>query len=133
MTKGVKLNVFLIAIIIVTLLVAGCGGSSNNKDQEPEHVRTEPEELETIELEIDEKMKATVSVSSGSTLAIRRSPGVEGKPEGDIVARVPRGRLLWVVDMHNDSRVKDGYTWWEVEDQGTGLSGWAAAEFLDLE
>lgn len=133
MKKSVKLGLVWVVIIIFALVFSGCGRSSNDAEPEPKDVPAETEEIESIEFEEIEEIKAKVAVSSGSTLAIRESPGTEGKPEGDVIDRVPRGRVLRVIDKHGDSRVIDGYTWWEVEDTDTGLSGWSAADFLEIQ
>ena len=122
-----------VAVILAVFLLAGCGGSSNDAEPELEDVPAESEELEPIQFEEIQDVEARVSVSSGSTLAIRRSPGTEDQPEDDVVDRVPRGRILRVIDKHGDNRVEDGYTWWEVEDTESGSSGWTAAEFLEVE
>ncbi len=73
-----------------------------------------------------------VNVDTGSNLFIRKSPGTKNKPGDDIVGRVPRGRILEVINKHDNTIVVDNYTWWEVKDQLTGLSGWVASEYLEV-
>ncbi len=124
---------FLVAVLVA---LTGCGGSAEPPEEpeiEPPETVVEIESPEVVEIETPQEVRATVTVSSGSTLAIRKSPGTENKPEGDVLDRVPRGRILNVIDQHGDSRIKDGYTWWEVEDKETGHTGWTAAEFIEIE
>lgn len=132
--KRYLLKGICLALLVVFFALMGCGRSAPDEVEPEIDVPEEINEIEGIELEpVEVVERAAVSVSSGSTLAIRRSPGTEGKPDGDVLDRVPRGRILRVLDKHGDSRVRDGYTWWEVEDPETGLSGWVAAEFLEVE
>jgi len=72
-----------------------------------------------------------VAVAEGSNLYIRKSPGAKNKPTGDIIERVPRGRLLEIINKHDNSIAVDGFTWWEIRDSVTGKTGWVASEYLE--
>ena len=117
-----------LGIIVIALTVTGCAGPDSSSEPESE---TAPAETEEIEESEPAEIEAEVAVSEGSTLAIRKSAGTQDKPEDDVLDRVPRGRVLKIVNKHEDSLVEDGYTWWEVEDTETGISGWSAAEYLE--
>ncbi len=118
---------FLVGIVVIAFTVTGCS-VPDSPEPEPESAPAETEEIESIDPQEDE---AIVIVDPESTLAIRESAGTQDKPEDDVLDRVPEGRVLIIVDKHEDSLTKDGYTWWEVEDTVTGISGWSAAEFLE--
>jgi hypothetical protein len=62
---------------------------------------------------------------TGSNLAIRKTPG-----DGELLKCVPDGWVLKLIDTHGNSIVKDGHTWWEVEDVTDGIVGWAASTYL---
>jgi len=117
-----------IGIIIVTLAFAGCS-VPGSPESEPEPAPVELEETDNIEPEAIEEVKAIVTIDAESTLAIRKGAGTKDKPENDIIDRVPEGRMLKVINKHENTLIKDGYTWWEVEDTVTGISGWSAADF----
>ena len=86
--------------------------------------QTEPEaEVDTEELYL-------VDVEEGNSLFIRKSPGTKDKPDDDIIDRVPRGRIMKIINKQRNSIVVDNFTWWEVNDSETGITGWAAAEYL---
>ena len=72
-----------------------------------------------------------VNVKTGSNLFIRKTPGTKDKPDDDIIDRVPRGRLLKVIDKHDNNVVIDNFTWWEVKDPRTEITGWVASEYLN--
>jgi hypothetical protein len=72
----------------------------------------------------------SVDVDEGSYLFIRKNPGMKGKPNNDILDRVPRGRLLEVLDNRGNNYLVDNFTWWEIKDFQTGITGWVAAEYL---
>ena len=117
-----------IGIIIITLAFAGCS-VPDSPESELEPAPVESEETDNIEPEEIEEVKVIVTVDAESTLAIRKSAGTKDKPENDIIDRVPEGRVLKVINKHENTLIKDGYTWWEVEDTVTGISGWSAADF----
>ena len=77
--------------------------------------------------------KYYVAVDEGNNLFIRRSYGTEGKSSGDIIGRLPRGTKISIVDKHENRIVADKYTWWEVTDEQTDITGWVAAEYLRRE
>ncbi len=128
--KGLLVKgLFCTFLIVWVFSLMGCSvPGADEPEPEPEITPEETEEVERLELA---EIEAVVSVETGSTLAIRESAGTQDKPEGDVLDRVPEGRVLIIIDKHNDSLVEDGYTWWEVEDTTTGISGWAASEFLE--
>jgi hypothetical protein len=117
-------------IIIITLSFADCL-APDSPESEPEPAPVESEEIDSIEPDEIEEVKAIVTIDAESTLAIRKSAGTKDKPENDIIDRVPEGRMLKVINKHGNTLIKDGYTWWEVEDTVTGISGWSAADFLE--
>lgn len=119
-----------ISVIILCLTLTGCSGKAPSKSVAPD-LPAESEELETSAEET--VIRATVTVNTGSTLAIRKSPGTQDKPADDVVDRVPEGRVFIIRDRHEDQEVRDGYTWWEIEDSITGKTGWSAAKFLRIE
>ncbi len=98
-----------------------------------ERPEEEPDEEARDMPEVADEKEARVSTSEGSTLSIRRSPGSSDKPDGDVVESVRRGEVLIVLDTHNDERQKDGHTWWEVRNPESGVTGWVAAEYLQVE
>ena len=121
-----RLGLIWFGIIFIALTVTGCTVPNSSKP-EPETAPAETEEIISAE---PVEMEAIVTVETGSTLAIRKSAGTKDKPEDDVLDRVPKGRVLKIINKHEDSLIKDGYTWWEVEDTLTGISGWSASKFL---
>ncbi|MDO9533762.1 MAG: hypothetical protein Q7J85_00160 [Bacillota bacterium] len=111
-----------VALLLAFVVITGCARAPQETITEPT-----PSEVERV----IEAVKATVVVGPDSTLAIRNNPGTKDKPEDDVLDRVPGGRILVVKDKHENTIMKDGYTWWEVEDSSTGTAGWAAADFLE--
>ncbi len=124
-------RIYFIGIVVFCLFFPGCAGPAPKEG--PGNLEAEPpaevEEIETVEVE---EIRAVVSVSTGSTLAIRKTPGTREKPADDVIDRVPEGRVFIVKNRHNDQVVEDGYIWWEVEDSVTGRSGWSASKFLRI-
>ncbi len=114
-----------VVIIGVALSVMGCA-TPKISEPEPEIAPAETEEIIIIE-----PVEAIVTVEPGSSLAIRKSAGTKDKPEDDVLDRVSEGRVLKIINKHEDRLIKDGYTWWEVEDTVTGIIGWSAANFLE--
>ena len=121
-----RLGLIWFGIIFIALTVTGCTVPNSSKP-EPETAPAETEEIISAE---PAEMEAIVTVETGSTLAIRKSAGTRDKPEDDVLDRVPMGRVLKIINKHEDSLIKDGYTWWEVEDTLTGISGWSASKYL---
>ena len=74
--------------------------------------------------------------NTGSTLAIRKTPGTKNKPADDILKRVPDGwalKVLSTVDENGNTVVKDGFTWWKVEEseyESQPNTGWVAKKYL---
>ena len=116
---------FCICLLILAPVIAGCAGTPESA---PDSTATEPEE----EMAPAEEIEAKVVVEAGSSLAIRKTPGIANKPDDDVLDRVPNGRILKVKDTHENTIIEDEHTWWEVEDITTGISGWAAADFLEV-
>ncbi|MBX2999381.1 MAG: M23 family metallopeptidase [Caldilineaceae bacterium] len=56
---------------------------------------------------------------------LRRTPGVRNKPAGDVLATIPTGSRVRLID---GPRRLDDLTWWEVETDADGrsLTGWMA-------
>lgn len=119
----------LLVTAVVFLALGGCAWRAGPTDAEP----PQGEAVEAIEaVEFIEVTRAIVVVEAESSLAIRQSPGTTNKPEGDVLDRVPRDRILTVKNRHENSMIADGYTWWEVEDTVTQINGWSASEYLQL-
>ena len=121
-----KAGLVWLSIVFVAFTVVGCS-IPNSDTAEPE---ADPAEIEEIMSTEPEKLEAIVTVEMGSTLAIRKSPGTKDKSGGDVLDRVPEGRVFKIIGKHENSLLKDEYTLWEVKDTVTGISGWSAAEFL---
>ena len=122
-------SLFLLGVIVLTLIVTGCADSNSSESElENENIPAEAEELISVELN---EIEAIVTVETGSTLAIRSSAGTKDKLEDDVLDRVPKGRVLKIINKHEDNVIIDGYTWWEIEDTVSGISGWSAADFLE--
>ncbi len=119
-----------VGIIVVALAVTGCA-APNSSEPKNEIAEIDPAETEEITDIEPVEIEAIVTVEPGSSLAIRKSAGSKDKPEGDVLDRVPQGRVLIIINKHEDGLIKDGYTWWEVEDTVTGILGWSAADFLE--
>jgi pimeloyl-ACP methyl ester carboxylesterase/Mg-chelatase subunit ChlD len=74
--------------------------------------------------------------NTGSTLAIRKTPGTKNKPSDDVLKRVPDGwvlKVLSTVDENGNTVVKDGFTWWKVEEskyESQPNTGWVAKKYL---
>ncbi|MCK4579942.1 MAG: VWA domain-containing protein, partial [Dehalococcoidia bacterium] len=74
--------------------------------------------------------------NTGSTLAIRKTPGTKNKPADDVLKRVPDGwvlKVLSTVDENGNTVVKDGFTWWKVEEseyESQPNTGWVAKKYL---
>ena len=117
--------VFCICLIILAPEIAGCAGTP---EPAPDSTAAGLEE----EMTPAEEIEAKVVVEAGSSLAIRKTPGIANKPEDDVLDRVPGGRILKVKNTHENTIIEDEHTWWEVEDITTGISGWAAADFLEV-
>ena len=122
-----KKGLVWLGIVFVVFTIIGCS-TPNTNVAEPE---TEPPAIEEIINMEPEGLEAIVTVEVGSTLAIRKSPGTKDKPGDDVLDRVPEGRILKITDKHENSVLEDGYTWWEVKDTVTGISGWSAADYLE--
>lgn len=116
---------FCICLLILALVIAGCAGT---REPAPDSTAAELEE----EMAPAEEIEAKVVVEAGSSLAIRKTPGIANKPEDDVLDRVPGGRILKVKNTHENTIIEDEHTWWEVEDITTGISGWVAADFLEV-
>jgi parallel beta-helix repeat protein len=69
---------------------------------------------------------------TGSTLAIRKTPGSQNKPESDVLKRVPDGTRLQLVPDSDKvwAQKVEGDMWWHVKDVSDGTSGWAAGMYL---
>lgn len=61
-----------VCLVLIAFVIMGCAGTPESV---PEPVPSEPEEVVTEEVE------AKVAVEAGSSLAIRKSPGIKNKPE----------------------------------------------------
>jgi hypothetical protein len=71
-----------------------------------------------------------VAVDIGNNLFLRKTHGVDDKTAAEIIARLPRGTTLNVIDKHDNQIYADGYIWWEVSDPLSGKKGWVAAKYL---
>lgn len=64
--------------------------------------------------------------ATGSRVNVRRSPGVVGKPDGDILAQMNPGETVEILGW---SRTADNLIWWPVRfqpAQGAAVDGWVA-------
>jgi len=104
-----------------------------SREMPRERPEEEPDEVTREMPEVEEELQARVTIGEGSTLAIRKSPGTSDKPADDVLESVRRGQVLIVTDTHDDARQKDGFTWWEVRNPGSGVRGWTASEFLQVD
>ncbi|MEA3338042.1 MAG: hypothetical protein U9R25_19300 [Chloroflexota bacterium] len=59
--------------------------------------------------------------ASGSNVNLRRSPGYQKKPAGDVLISVPPGSMGWILEGPSDA---DGLSWWRLDILGT--EGWMA-------
>ena len=57
----------------------------------------------------------------GGMLALRRTPGFDGKPESDLVAMMQGGVFAKVIDGPEEA---DGLIWWKVSQAAFGIEGW---------
>ena len=64
------------------------------------------------------------AVKTTDLVRLRRSPGYQGKPDGDVVRDVPAGTAARIL---SGPKFQDGLTWWEVETQDAQRArGWMA-------
>ncbi len=71
-----------------------------------------------------------VITGPGNNLFIRKNPGKHNKTSYDIIAGVPRGTQLVVLENHNDTVRIDGFIWWEIIEPVNNISGWVASDYL---
>jgi len=70
-------------------------------------------------------------VQTQSIVRMRQTPGITNKPATDVVADVPQGTVLTVVD---GPRTADGMTWWRNQGKlpnGSQVTGWQAEKLTD--
>lgn len=70
-------------------------------------------------------------VQTQTVVRMRQTPGTTGKPASDVVADVPQGTVLTVVD---GPRSADGLTWWRNQGllaDGRQVIGWQAEKLAD--
>jgi len=102
--------------------------------QQPETQPVDQTPTQTVEQQAQtqpaENLTYFVITEPGSNLFIRKSPGRTNKTSDDVITKVPRGTRLEVINRHGESIRIDGFTWWEIKDPATNISGWVAAEYL---
>ncbi len=125
--------------VLLMFMLVGCGGEEEadieNEKQEEETV-SDPQEEERIREEREEEKEEEtyfISVSEGSTLRMRKTPGTKDKPEDDIIAELKRNEEVVIKNKHDDSEKEDGFIWWEIYDPSEEDSGWVAKEYLSPE
>ena len=132
-------NTFLVAALVISLFViimlavrlttdATVRDASPSPSQQTTQQTTQQAATQTTQQA--EEVIYYVITEQGSNLFIRKSPGRDNKPYSDIIIKVPRGTQFKVINNHNNSIKKDGYTWWEIRDIQSGITGWVAAEYI---
>ena len=131
--SGVGSNAFIVvtlAILVLIILVSfwPTSGPLEEASSSPSQQSNQQTDSQAAELK-DEKTYYVIT-ESGSNLFIRKSPGSDDKKDSDIITRVPRGTELKLIDNHGNSVRKDGFTWWEIRVEDSGITGWVASEYV---
>ncbi len=134
----------LLASFLIAFSLVGCTSffhgakeletSFTGHEKDPGQHSNVPQEAANTEEQAKAKKESgqlhVVIVEEDSFLLIRKNPGAKDKPDNDIIARVPGGWHLEVINKHENKKVLDDNIWWEVKDPLLGITGWVAENFL---